>query len=129
MDQFTGFQAGVNLGGWISQYDRYDHEHFKTFITQADIQRIASWGMDHVRLPFDYPVLEDDDTPFQYKESGWGYLDSCLEWCEAAGLNLILVYTFHFYHPMPFTHQRAFWVPELIALNAQSRPIPAWCLA
>jgi hypothetical protein len=80
----------VNLGGWLSQYQYYDHAHFKSFITEQDIQRIASWGMDHVRLPVDYPVLETDERPFKYKESGFAYLDQCLAWCKKAGLSLII---------------------------------------
>lgn len=87
---FKHYTAGVNLGGWLSQYQNYDHTHFKTFITEQDIQRIASWGMDHVRLPVDYPVLESDEQPFKYLESGLAYLDQCLEWCKKAGLSLII---------------------------------------
>jgi endoglucanase len=90
MEKFDGFQNGVNLGGWISQYEKFDPAHFQSFITQSDIRKIASWGMDHVRLPFDYPILEDDAHPFIYKEAGFGYLDRCIEWCRVAGLNLIL---------------------------------------
>ena len=83
-------RSGVNLGGWISQYHRYDHEHFKTFITAPDIRRIADWGFDHVRLPVDYPVLEDDDRPGVYKESGLAYMDACIAWCKANGLRVVL---------------------------------------
>jgi len=90
MNTFSGYQVGVNLGGWISQYPRYDLAHFEGFIGDADIRQIASWGMDHVRLPVDYPVLEDDERPFEYKPSGLAYIDNCLTWCQAAGLNLIL---------------------------------------
>jgi aryl-phospho-beta-D-glucosidase BglC (GH1 family) len=82
--------AGVNLGGWLSQYQRLDHEHFRTFITETDIQQIAGWGMDHVRLPIDYPVLEDDARPGVYQEDGFAYIDRCVEWCTAAGLKIIL---------------------------------------
>ncbi|MBI4928359.1 MAG: glycoside hydrolase family 5 protein [Anaerolineae bacterium] len=85
-----GFNVGVNLGGWISQYPRFDHEHFKRFILEPDLQRIAGWGMDHVRLPVDYPVLEDDAAPLTYKEDGFAYIDACIEWCRKAGLNVIL---------------------------------------
>jgi aryl-phospho-beta-D-glucosidase BglC (GH1 family) len=46
--------------------------------------------MDHVRLPVDYPLLEDDDHPGVYKESGFDYIESCLVWCEKEGLRLIL---------------------------------------
>ena len=60
MRRFEGFQKGVNLGGWISQFAVYDPVHFRTFITKADIAYIASLGFDHVRVPVDYNVLEDE---------------------------------------------------------------------
>jgi hypothetical protein len=90
MTKFNGFMAGVNLGGWISQYREAKKEHFDSFITEADIKQIASWGMDHVRLPIDYMVLEDDDKPFEYKEDGFSYIDQCIKWCEKHKLNIIL---------------------------------------
>lgn len=90
MKKFDGFLAGVNLGGWISQYRAARKEHFDTFITEADIAQIASWGMDHIRLPIDYMILEDDDKPFKYKEEGFSYVDSCIRWCEKYHLNIIL---------------------------------------
>ena len=58
---FEGFQNGINLGGWISQFDKYDKAHFDSFITEKDIAYIASLGYDHVRVPVDYNVLEDED--------------------------------------------------------------------
>lgn len=85
-----GFTKGVNLGGWLSQYAAYDHEHFRTFITRADIEQIASWGLDHVRLPVDYPVLESDAAPGVPNEEGYAYIDQCLQWCADAGLAVIL---------------------------------------
>ena len=84
------FMNGINLGGWLSQYREYDHEHFRTFITEEDIARIASWGLDHVRLPVDYPVLESDDAVGVPLERGYGYVDSCLAWCEKHGLGVVL---------------------------------------
>lgn len=90
MIKFEGFMAGVNLGGWISQYRKAEREHFDTFITKEDIARIAGWGMDHVRLPIDYMVLEDDENPFVYKEDGFSYVDRCIKWCEEYNLNIIL---------------------------------------
>ncbi|MBB2182371.1 glycoside hydrolase family 5 protein [Lachnospiraceae bacterium MD1] len=85
-----GFQTGVNLGGWISQFRNGVKEHFDHFITEEDIKQIASWGLDHVRLPIDYNVIEDDQTPFQYKEEGFAYIDNCIKWCETYHLNIIL---------------------------------------
>lgn len=84
------FVNGVNLGGWLSQYRQYDHEHFCNFITRRDIDQIAGWGFDHVRLPVDYPVLESDEAPGVYREDGFQYIDACLEWCQSNDLGLIL---------------------------------------
>lgn len=90
MHKLEEFQVGVNLGGWLSQYPAYDHEHFNNFITDVDIDRIASWGADHVRLPIDYQILEDDEEPFEYKTSGFDYIDQCLEWCQVSHLGVVL---------------------------------------
>lgn len=85
------YQAGVNLGGWISQYGKNGTpEHFNTFVTEKDIEKIASWKMDHIRLPVDYPVIEDDENPFTYKEEGLNYIRKCIDWCKKYGLNVIL---------------------------------------
>lgn len=83
-------QVGVNLGGWISQYREFDYAHFDTFIQENDIQQIASWGMDHVRLPVDYPVIESTEKPGTINERGIVYIERCLEWCERVGLRLVL---------------------------------------
>ena len=84
------FVAGVNLGGWLSQYRVASTEHFDSFITEADIERIAAWKFDHVRLPVDYPVFEDDVAPGRYKEEGLHYIDHCLEWCAKRDLGVVL---------------------------------------
>ena len=88
MKIFTGFQKGVNLGGWISQFADYDPEHFRTFITEKDIRSIASLGFDHVRVPVDYNVLENEDGIIS--ESGFGYLENCLQWCRKYGLHMLI---------------------------------------
>lgn len=91
MEMMKKYQAGVNLGGWLSQYgDELQKTHLETFIVEADIRRIAEWGMDHVRLPVDYPVIEDDARPFEYKEEGIAYIRNCIGWCKKYGLNLVL---------------------------------------
>lgn len=122
------FFNGVNLGGWLSQYREYDHEHFRTFITQRDIKQIAAWGFDHIRLPVDYPVLESDDAPGRYREDGFQYIDSCLEWCKAAGLGVI----FDLHHAPGYSFNNTLQ-PETQHLNvlfdqpeAQARFIALW---
>jgi endoglucanase len=89
MELLKGYQKGVNLGGWISQYWNTPEDHFDTFITEADLKRIAEWGADHVRLPVDHTVLlvGDDD---RIEGVGLKYIDDCVSWCQKYGLNLIL---------------------------------------
>ena len=88
MRRFEGFQKGVNLGGWISQFDRYDKAHFEGFITEEDIRDIADLGFDHVRVPVDYVLLEEEDgTP---KEDGFIYLERCRQWCEKYALHMLI---------------------------------------
>lgn len=87
MKEFPGYKNGVNLGGWLSQCD-YSGEHLEGFITESDIGEIASWGCDHVRLPFDYNIILGADNTV--KEDAFVYLDRCVEWCKRSGLNIIL---------------------------------------
>jgi aryl-phospho-beta-D-glucosidase BglC (GH1 family) len=81
------YKAGINLGGWISQC-KYQPEHIASFISEADISRIASWGMDHVRLPVDYPVIED--SPFECHGAGFAVIDKLIGWCNKYKLNVVL---------------------------------------
>lgn len=104
MTNFEGFRHGVGIGGWLTNYKRLryvpaaergrlsigDLEHFDAYITERDVARIADWGMDHIRLAFDYLVLEEDAAPFVYREAGFRHLDNMLNWCRQHGLNLLL---------------------------------------
>ena len=86
MKQFPGFQRGVNLGGWMS-HEHYEPEHLASFIHEEDIERIASWGLDHVRLPVDYNLFEQQGAG---EPLGFRYVDLAVTWCRRHGLNLIL---------------------------------------
>lgn len=72
-------RRGINFGGWLSQCD-HTKARYDGFLGKADAERVAGWGFDHVRLPFDYNVVAD----------GWTYLDRAADWCEECGLDLIL---------------------------------------
>ena len=70
-----GFYRGINLGGWFSQCD-YSDERLDTFITEPDFKQIAEWGMDHIRIPADYNVVENEDGTwndkgFERLEKAW----------------------------------------------------------
>ena len=87
MKIFTGYERGINLGGWLSQCE-HTIAHYESFITELDIKRIAQWGLDHIRLPIDYELVKSDDD--RYLEDGFAYIYRCLEWCGKYNLNMIL---------------------------------------
>ena len=102
MAVFHGFERGMGIGGWLTNYKRFhilpnhkrmcltvgDLEHFQSYITEADVQYIASLGMDHIRLGFDQIVFEE--SPYVYREQMFSVLDQFLLWCEGCGLNVVL---------------------------------------
>ena len=99
MKRFEGFQRGINLGGWLSQCD-YSEERFRNFIKEEDIRRISSWGLDHIRIPVDYNLFEDEQG--NYIESGFAHLQDGVDWAFKYGLNVIIdlhkTYGFSFDH-------------------------------
>ncbi|MGN0294545.1 MAG: glycoside hydrolase family 5 protein [Lachnospiraceae bacterium] len=96
---YEQFKSGINIGGWLSQYDcvsappqnRMEMDtHLKHFITEENIAQIASWGLDHVRLPIDYRVLTETEESLTDCSTALFYVDRCTDWCEKYHLNLII---------------------------------------
>ena len=88
MRRFEGYQKGVNLGGWLSQADEKTKEHYDTFILKEDIERIAGFGCDHIRVPVDYIVIEGEDGSML--EDGYVYIDNVISWAREFGLNVLI---------------------------------------
>lgn len=99
MKELKGYIKGVDLGGWLSQ-GSYDRKHLESFITEKDIERIAGWKLDHVRVPVDYNIFEEDDGTL--KDDGIEFVDKAVEWCGKYGLNIVLdlhkTFGFSFYY-------------------------------
>ena len=82
-----GFCKGINLGGWLSQCD-YSEERLDGFITEPDFAKSASWGLDHVRIPIDYNILENEDGSFN--EDGFERIEGALKLAEKYELNVVI---------------------------------------
>ncbi|NLG83315.1 MAG: glycoside hydrolase family 5 protein [Firmicutes bacterium] len=80
---------GTNVSHWLSQ-SNLDRNHLASFFTEADVARIASWGMDHLRLPVDYGLFEHEGAPAWFSEEGLSWIDRAVEWTGRAGLYLVL---------------------------------------
>lgn len=63
-------------------------EYTKNYVAAADIQRIASWGYNSIRLPFHYNrfVINGENID----SSGYKIVDDLIDWCEANGIYIIL---------------------------------------
>ena len=101
MSKWQGFQHGMGIGGWLTNYKRFnvlpetmrdvtigDMEHFASYITERDVAYIASLGMDHIRLGFDQIVLEE--TPYTYRAVILDKIEEFLGWCRKYQLNVVL---------------------------------------
>lgn len=87
MVQWKGYEKGVNLGGWFSQCN-YTKERYENFIKEEDFAEFSTWGIDHVRVPVDYNLVETEAG--EYLEGGFTYLQRVVDWCGKYGLNMIL---------------------------------------
>ena len=102
MKRFTGFEHGMGIGGWLTNYKRFnvlpldrrhtltigDMEHFASYITERDVAYIASLGMDHIRLGFVQIVLEE--APGVYREEIFSHIDRFIGWCKKYNVNVVL---------------------------------------
>lgn len=58
------------------------------FVTEADIERIAASGFDHVRLPINARVIQDElGEPI---EAGYAMIDRLIRWCRKHRLWVLL---------------------------------------
>ena len=85
--EWPGYKKGINLGGWLSQCV-HTYEHYDSFIKEEDLKTISSWGLDHVRIPVDYDLVEDKEG--NYIEKGFEYIQKAIDWCKNSKLNMIL---------------------------------------
>ncbi len=104
---------GVNLGNWLMlesymlKLPYLDHGMRKafsdvlgkesgelfwktyedTYMAEADFAWLAELGINLVRIPFNYRILENDLRPGKTKERGFKLLDRALASCEKHGLS------------------------------------------
>ena len=87
-DSPSGFRTAVQSLVGSSGADRFFGEWRKYYVQKADIDSLARWGFNSVRLPFPYNLLTQ--TQGVYIEAGFAIIDSLLSWCEADRIYLIL---------------------------------------
>lgn len=102
MKKLDKFQKGMGIGGWLTNYKRFnvlpqehrmkitagDMEHFQSYISKKDVAYIASLGMDHIRLGFDQIVIEE--SPYIYRKDIITILHNFVDWCREFNLRPVL---------------------------------------
>ena len=115
---------GVGLGGWMLQEpymmnfvggadnqqqfrsklesligetntQEFYNKWLDNFVTKTDIDSLASWGFNSVRLPMHYnlftlPIEQEEAGQNTWLDKGFEMVDNLLEWCEENQLYLIL---------------------------------------
>ena len=116
---------GINLGGWMLQEpylfqftgaadsqhefkeklvefigqentDNFYNAWYENFITQEDVDSLASHGYNSIRLPMHYNLftLPIQDEPVSgentWLDLGFSMVDNLLDWCESNSMYLIL---------------------------------------
>ncbi len=110
---------GIGLGGWLVQEgymlqtsgfanspteiknkivglvgqanaDLFYQSYYKNYVNKKDIDLIAQWGFNSIRLPMHYNLLTPTNQPGVYTEAGFAMIDSLLAWCKENNLYLIL---------------------------------------
>lgn len=106
---------GVNFGGWLMmeayilgapnrpekmfrrEFTRrlgpkamaeFDKAFRENFIREDDVRKAAGWGLNCIRVPFHYRVVED--APFSHRGVGLRFLDKAIEWARKYKIWIIL---------------------------------------
>jgi aryl-phospho-beta-D-glucosidase BglC (GH1 family) len=77
---------GISFGNEVWSNKPYPYTHHN----EEDFKRVADMGMNVIRFYMNYKTFEDDATPYSYKDSGWHWLETNLQWAKKHNIYLIL---------------------------------------
>ncbi|GIZ37024.1 hypothetical protein CKM354_000048700 [Cercospora kikuchii] len=109
----TQMIRGVNIGSWLvlekwmvsglfegtNATDQYTFDstqgaeaklraHWETYFTEADVRKIASWGINALRIPVGYWSYDNSGTP--YITGADAYLEKAIGWARTHGLKVVV---------------------------------------
>ncbi len=74
----------------MARTDSFYNAYRKNYITQRDVDSMATWGFNSLRLPLHYNLFITEGEQNQFVEEGFTMVDSLLKWCENRHMYLIL---------------------------------------
>lgn len=90
------FKQKLNTLIGTTETEKFYENWRKNFVTEQDLDSIAKWGFNSVRLPMHYNLftLPIEDEPIQGQNTwlpkGFEMVDNLLTWCKARNIYLIL---------------------------------------
>ncbi len=82
----NGVQELVGVEKAEELYDLYH----KNYVRKIDIDSLAAWGFNSIRLPMHYNKLISQISPVVFDEDGFKTIDTLLTWCKDNEVYLIL---------------------------------------
>jgi hypothetical protein len=82
-------EAIRELVGEEKTVELYELYH-KNYVSKIDIDSLAAWGFNSIRLPMHWNKLISQISPLTYNEEGFKTIDTLLTWCEDNQMYLIL---------------------------------------
>ena len=70
--------------------EQYYQTYRTNFVQRVDIQQLAAWGFNSIRLPMHYNLMTPKGQPGVFIETGFAIIDSLLQWCKENKIYLIL---------------------------------------
>jgi endoglucanase len=122
-DAFRGYEnfnikKGINISHWLSQSNRRGNER-EAFFTRHDVEKLAEFGFDHIRLPIDEVQMWDEEGNKELK--AFELLHQAISWSLELGLKVIvdlhLLRSYHFLDEDP-----ALWTDQ----SEQRRFVNLW---
>ncbi|RKY24673.1 MAG: hypothetical protein DRP62_03250 [Planctomycetota bacterium] len=88
-DQYT-FESVLAARFGEEQKERLMDMFRANWITERDFKIIKSFGMNCVRIPIYYQLIEDDANPMKLKANAWKWMDYAVDTAEKYGIYTIL---------------------------------------
>lgn len=82
----TVMLRGVAFGNQVWSSNEIPASHHN----ETDFARVKQMNMNAIRFYLNYRTFESDNAPYVYKESGWNWLNTNIEWAKKHGIQLIL---------------------------------------
>ena len=97
-DSPRGIRAAIEAKIGVEKAADFFATYQKNYVTRADIQAIARWGFNSVRLPLNgnalmpsaTPGAQPKPAPYVYDEAAFKPIDDLVSWCHDAGLYVVL---------------------------------------